>query len=54
VVDLHTLPDSPEALKRLVIELRGQIEHLKLQLAKLRRARFGQSSEQLKEAGRWR
>lgn len=51
MVDPHTLPDSPEALKRLVIELRGQIEHLKLQLAKLRRARFGQSSEQLKDAG---
>lgn len=65
VLDAHALPNDVESLKRLLlerdetvqardVELREkqrQIEHLKLQLAKLRRARFGQSSEALKEAG---
>jgi transposase len=65
VLDVNTLPDDVEGLKRLVIEhhaagqakdielreQRMQIEHLKFQLAKLRRARFGQSSEQLEGAG---
>jgi transposase len=55
------LPDDPEHLKRLVIESRAAldaahvklqsrdllIEHLKLQIAKLRRLQFGRSSEQL-------
>ena len=55
------LPDDPEHLKRLVIESRAAldaahvklqsrdllIEHLKLQIAKLRRQQFGRSSEQL-------
>ncbi len=54
-----------EGLKRLVIEHHGaaqakdlqlreqsrEIEHLKFQLAKLRRARFGQSSEVLEDVG---
>ena len=65
MLDVNTLPDDVEGLKRLVIEhhaagqakdielreQRMQIEHLKFQLAKLRRARFGQSSEQLEGAG---
>jgi transposase len=65
VLDINTLPNDVEGLKRLVIEhhsaatakdieLREQrrlIEHLRFQLAKLRRARFGQSSEQLEGAG---
>jgi transposase len=65
VLDINALPNDVEGLKRLVIEhhtagqakdielreQRMQIEHLKLQLAKLRRARFGQSSEQLEGAG---
>jgi integrase len=65
VLDAHALPSDVESLKRLLLEREAtvqardvelrekqrQIEHLKLQLAKLRRARFGQSSEALKEAG---
>jgi transposase len=65
VLDVNALPNDIEGLKRLVIEhhatvqakdieLREQcavIEHLRFQLAKLRRARFGQSSEQLEGAG---
>jgi transposase len=65
VLDINTLPNNVEGLKRLVIEhhaaakakdieLREQrmvIEHLRFQLAKLRRARFGQSSEQLEGGG---
>jgi len=61
MLDIRALPDDLEKLKRLLIEhhaaslakdvrLREQrrhIDHLKLQLAKLRRARFGQSSEAL-------
>jgi transposase len=56
---VHTssdLPDDVESLKRLVLESRAalrtqalQIEHLKLLLAKLRRAQFGRSSEALTE-----
>jgi transposase len=55
------LPDDPQLLKRLVIESRAAldaanqqiqnrdvlIEHLKLQIAKLKRQRFGRSSEQI-------
>jgi transposase len=65
VLDLNALPDDVESLKRLLIEhytasqakdirLREQchqIEHLQFLLAKLRRIRFGQSSEQLEGAG---
>ena len=61
MLDINALPDDVAGLKRLVVEhhaasqakdiqlreQRQQIEHLKLQLAKLRRARFGQSSEQM-------
>lgn len=50
------LPDDPESLKALVLEMREalrtrelEIEHLKLLLAKLRRLRFGRSSEQFDE-----
>jgi hypothetical protein len=67
VLDINTLPNDVEALKRLVIEqdgagqmkdieLREQralIEHLRFQLAKLRRARVGQSSDQLEGAGQF-
>jgi hypothetical protein len=59
VLDINALPDDVANLKRLVVEHHAasqakdvqlrerdqQIEHLKFQLAKLRRARFGQSSE---------
>ncbi len=48
------LPDDIESLKSLVIAQRAElqtrallIEHLKLQIARLRRAQFGRSSEQL-------
>lgn len=65
MLDVNALPNDIEGLKRLVIEhhtaghakdieLREQravIEHLRFQLAKLRRARFGQSSERLEGAG---
>jgi Transposase C of IS166 homeodomain len=51
VLDIKQLPHHPDALKRLVIEQHHTIEHLKFQLAKLRRFRFGQSSEQLEGAG---
>jgi len=50
------LPDDVESLKQLVVTMRQalasrdlHIEHLKLLLAKLRRARYGRSSEQLDE-----
>ncbi len=49
-----TLPDDLESLKRLVLEQEAllatrdlEIERLKIQLATLRRMRFGRSSEQL-------
>lgn len=53
----HTdLPDDIESLKQLVLSMRQliarrdlQIEHLKLTLAKLRRAQYGRSSEALDE-----
>jgi transposase len=51
VLDANTLPNDVATLKRLVIERDREVEHLKLQLAKLRRWKFGQSSEALKEAG---
>jgi transposase len=65
VLEINALPNDIEGLKRLVIEhhaaaqakdieLREQravIEHLRFQLAKLRRARFGQSSERLEGDG---
>ena len=61
MLDINALPDDVAGLKRLVVEHHAasqakdiqlrerdqQIEHLKFQLAKLRRARFGQSSEQM-------
>jgi transposase len=57
----HQLPDDIEALKRLLLEREAQleiarhnerahltlIEHLKLQIAKLKRMQFGRSSEKL-------
>lgn len=62
MLDIHALPNDVEGLRRLVIERESafqtqlrekqqQIEHLKFQLAQLRRARFGRSSEQLASAG---
>ena len=65
MLDANALPNDVEDLKRLLLERDGairardlqllekqrQIEHLKFQLAKLRRARFGQSSEALEGAG---
>ena len=63
IADINTLPNNVEGLKRLVIEHHGaaqakdlqlreqsrEIEHLKFQLAKLRRARFGRRLD----LGRW-
>jgi transposase len=60
-IALRQLPDDIEALKRLVLEREAQleiarhnerahltlIEHLKLQIAKLKRMQFGRSSEKL-------
>ena len=50
------LPDDIQSLKELVLTQRAllvshqvQIEHLKLQIARLRRAQYGRSSEQLNE-----
>lgn len=65
MLDANSLPNDIEGLKRLVLtresavaardlklrEKDRQIEHLKLQLARFRRWRFGQSSEQLESAG---
>jgi transposase len=61
VLDINALPTDVRQLQRLLVEHHAlvasqsvdlrtqqrQIEHLKLQLAKLRRFRFGQSSEQM-------
>ena len=63
VLDINALPDDVHKLKRLLLEHHAaslakdlkleeksrEIEHLKWQLAKLRRARFGQSSETFEE-----
>lgn len=51
VLDANALPNDVPTLRRLVLERDREVEHLKLQLAKLRRWTFGQSSEALKEAG---
>lgn len=62
--EITNLPDDVDSLKRLILEERGQhrlaldalknqtleLEKLKLQLAKLRRMQFGQSSEKLDRA----
>jgi hypothetical protein len=59
VLDINALPDDVHRLKGLLLEHHAaslakdlrleeksrEIEHLKWQLAKLRRARFGQSSK---------
>jgi transposase len=47
VPDTHDLPDDVADLKRLVRAHRLEIEHLKLQLSRLRRWKFGRSREQL-------
>ena len=44
------LPDDVEGLKSLVVEQAWMIENLKLQIAAMKRARFGQSSEALDTA----
>lgn len=56
VVEHTDLPEDVESLKQLVLGMRQalaqrdlHIEHLKLLLAKLQRARYGRSSEQLDE-----
>ena len=51
MLDANALPDDVATLKRLLLERDREVEHLKLQLARLRRWKFGQSSESLKEAG---
>lgn len=61
MLDINALPNDVDNLKRLLIERetahqaqlrekQHEIQHLKFQLAQLRRARFGQSSEQLEGA----
>lgn len=47
VPETHDLPDDVADLKRLVREHRLEIERLKIQLAQLRRWKFGRSREQL-------
>jgi transposase len=51
VLDINSLPNDVASLKRLVLERDREVEHLKMQLARLRRWKFGQSSEQLEAAG---
>ena len=51
MLDANTLPNDVATLKRLLIERDREVEHLKLQLARLRRWKFGQSSEQISGAG---
>jgi transposase len=51
VLDANTLPNDVAILKRLLIERDREVEHLKLQLARLRRWKFGHSSEQLPGTG---
>ena len=51
MLDANTLPNDVASLKRLVIERDREVEHLKLQLAKLRRWKNGQSSEALEASG---
>jgi transposase len=53
VIDPNNLPDDVDALKRMIVSLAGdraryrlEIEKLESELSKLRRNRFGQSSEQ--------
>jgi hypothetical protein len=50
VLDANTLPNDVATLKRWLIERDREVEHLKLQLAKLRRWKFGQSSASLRRA----
>ena len=45
------MPNDVASLKRLVIERDREVEHLKLQLARLRRWKFGQSSETFEASG---
>lgn len=47
VPETHDLPDDVADLKRLVREHRLEIERLRIQLAQLRRWKFGRSREQL-------
>jgi transposase len=54
VLDTHDLPNDVDHLKRLVLEHRSrvqaqqlEIERLKIQLSRLRRWKFGRSSEQM-------
>lgn len=47
VPETHDLPDDVAGLKRLVREYRLEIERLRIQLAQLRRWKFGRSREQL-------
>ena len=51
MLDANTLPNDVASLKRLVIERDREVEHLKLQLARLRRWKFGQSSEAFEASG---
>ena len=51
MLDANTLPNDVATLKRWLIERDREVEHLKLQLSKLRRWKFGQSSESLRESG---
>ena len=43
----HTLPRDVDALQRLVLEQKREIEHLRIQLSRFRCWKFGRSSEQM-------
>jgi transposase len=47
VPDTHALPADIDTLKCLVLEQQREIEHLRIQLARFRRWRFGRSREQM-------
>jgi transposase len=51
LLDRSALPEEPDSLKDIIVELAAQVESLKLQVFKLRRAQFGVSSERLSGQG---
>jgi transposase len=46
-----SLPNEPDTLKDIIVELAAQVESLKLQLSRLRRLQFGVSCERLSGQG---
>lgn len=49
-LDINSLPDDPVILKKIVLDLAGQIERLQHQLREAARARFGPRSEKVDPA----